>query len=152
LARTLSVDSNTKTNGGDLGWLAQGMYFEKYGSKISASIDNWIFDHKRTLGEISPILTENGTYHIIQIRNVDPSRVVADSDLQSLQSDALLLWTYQQKATRGINVSQPDATKLLDASNMPTWIPVSPPTQPGTNGAGGTGTGTSGASGLPAGS
>ncbi len=135
VAEAKSLDTATKTNGGDLGWMAQGMYFEKYASKIGAVVDNWIFNRSRTLGEISTPLNENGTYHIIQIRNVDPAKDVAPTDLQSLQTDALLLWSYQQKATPGINVSQPDSNKLLDPSNMPTWLPSSPPTQPGTNGA-----------------
>jgi len=144
IAGAQSLDSTTKASGGDLGWMARGMYFEKYGSKISAVIDNWIFNRSRTLGELSPVLNENGTYHIIQIRNVDPSRVVASSDLQTLRTDALLIWTYQQKATPGIKVSQPDSTRLLDPSNMPTWLPSSPPSQPGA-GAPGTDSGAPGA-------
>jgi parvulin-like peptidyl-prolyl isomerase len=155
IAESKSLDTTTKTYGGDLGWMAQGMYFEKYASKISTVVDNWIFDRSRTLGQISPPLNENGTYHIIQIRNVDPLHEVAQSDLQSLQTDALLLWSYQQKATPSTSATAADSTKLLDPSNMPTWLPSSPPTQPGTNGAGGAAPGGAvpgGTSGLPSGS
>lgn len=44
IAKAQSVDSNTKTKGGELGWLANGEYMLNDGSNLGVTIDNWIMD------------------------------------------------------------------------------------------------------------
>jgi parvulin-like peptidyl-prolyl isomerase len=145
LARQKSVDSSTNSKGGYLGWLAKGQYAEEETDNNSALIDNWIFNPTRTINEISPVMAENGSFHIIQILGIDPSRPIDATTLQSLQSNALTLWLLSQKAMPGVKITPIDQTKLLDPGNMPPGLPSSPPSQqvPGANG------GLPGSTGLP---
>jgi parvulin-like peptidyl-prolyl isomerase len=129
LANTKSVDTATKTKGGDLGWMVQGEYTINYAQNVGGTVDNWIFDPARTLNQISPVLSENGTYHIVQIMGIDPSRTVDATTLQSLKTNALTTWVLSQKALPGTKITDIDQTMLLDSSNMPSSLPVSPPSQ-----------------------
>jgi parvulin-like peptidyl-prolyl isomerase len=129
LASSKSVDTSTKTKGGDLGWLVRSEYTVNYAQNVGATVDNWIFDPARKLNEISPVLSENGTYHIVQIMGFDPSRAVDSATLQSLKANALTTWVLSQKALAGSNITAVDQTILLDASNMPSNLPASAPQQ-----------------------
>lgn len=152
LAKAKSVDVATKDKGGDLGWLSRGQYAQNTAANQSGLIDNWIFDPSRKLGEISPVLTENGAYHIIQILNVDPARAVDDTTLQALKTNALTAWLLSQKALPGVKITPIDQTMLLDPLNMPTGLPASSPQQtPAAGLPGGSlpGSGLPGNSGLP---
>ena len=140
LAKDKSVDSQSKTKGGDLGWLMRGQYAEDYGSKLGFAVDKWLFDPSRKLNEISPVIQDGGTFHILQIMNTDPSRAVDSAVLTRMKNDAFVLWVLEKKAN-GAQLSSPDQTMLLDPSNIPSWIPSSPPSAPGTGGAPGTGAG-----------
>ena len=138
LAKSKSVDSNTNSKGGDLGWLARWQYTQTYAADSSGVVENWIFDPSRKLNEISPVLSENGTFHVVQILGIDPSRDVDAATLQSLKSDALTAWLLSLKAKA--NVTPTDQNKLTDSSNVPSSLPVSGPTPPGgVPGAGGAG-------------
>ncbi len=129
LASTQSVDTATKTKGGDLGWLVRGEYAINYAQNVGATVDNWINDPARKLNEISPVLSENGTYHIVQIMGIDPSRTVDSTTLQSLKTNALTTWVLSQKALAGSNITAVDQNMLLDSSNMPSNLPASAPQQ-----------------------
>jgi parvulin-like peptidyl-prolyl isomerase len=129
VAKAESVDSTTKASGGELGWLANGEYMLNDGSNIGVTIDNWIMDPSHTVNEISPVLSENGTYHIVQIEKVDPSRAIDSTTLSSLKTNALKYWVAEQKAN-GAKVSDPDSTIMLNTSNMPSWLPASAPSTP----------------------
>ncbi|GCF09310.1 peptidylprolyl isomerase [Dictyobacter arantiisoli] len=129
LAKAQSLDSNTKTKGGELGWLAPGQYMLSDGANTAATVDSWISDPARTANELSPVLSENGTFHIVQIENIDPSHAIDSATLKSLQGNALKYWIEVQKV-HGVKFSDPDSTMLFDASNVPSWIPQSPPTTP----------------------
>lgn len=129
LASAKSVDTSTKTKGGDLGWLVRGQYTINYAQNVGATVDNWISDPARNLNEISPVLNENGTYHIVQIMGIDPSRDVDATTLQSLKTNALTTWVLSQKALPGVSVTPVDQNMLLDSGNMPSSLPVSPPQQ-----------------------
>jgi parvulin-like peptidyl-prolyl isomerase len=132
LAKDKSVDNNSNSKGGDLGWLARGQYIQNEASGLSGLIDNWIFDPARKVNELSPILTENGTYHIVQIMGIDPARDVDATTLKSLKDNALTNWLQEQRAMPGVKITPVDQDKLLDASNMPPGLPSSAPsTQPG---------------------
>jgi parvulin-like peptidyl-prolyl isomerase len=133
LASQKSVDTNTNKKGGDLGWLARGQYAITEAANQSAVVDNWIFDPARKLNELSPVLNENGSYHIVQIMGIDPSRPIDPTTLQSLQQNALLIWILEQKAQPGVTVTPIDQNKLTDSSNMPPDLPAAAPaaTPPG---------------------
>lgn len=149
IAKKKSVDNDTNSKGGEIGWLARGQFTKEHAANTSGLIDNWIFDPVRKVGELSPVLTENGTYHIVQIEAINPSRAIDDKTLKELKDNALTSWLLSQKALPGVNVTTPDQTMLLDPNNMPPGLPVSPPAQP-TPDASGAG-GLPGGTGLPGG-
>jgi len=124
LAKTNSVDAGTNSNGGSLGWQARGQYAQSY---TAAVVENWLFDPARKLNELSPILKENGTYHIAQILGIDPSRPVDSTVLQTLKTNALSNWVLEQQALPSTNITPTDQNKLLDPMNIPPGLPASAP-------------------------
>jgi hypothetical protein len=148
LAKAKSVDTLTNTKGGDFGWLARGQYIQTYASNSSGIVENWIFSPSRKLNEISPVLNENGAFHIIQIMGIDPSRAVDSVTLKSLKDNALNNWLVAQRANA--KITPVDQNKIADPANMPPGLPASTPGQanPGT-GAPGSLPGSSGIPGQP---
>lgn len=124
LAVSKSVDTNTNKQGGYLGWEARGQYAQAY---TSAIVENWMFDPARKLDEISPVIVENGSYRIVQILGIDPSRAIDKPTLQTLQANALSDWLLQVQALPATKITAADQTMLLDASNMPSDLPASAP-------------------------
>lgn len=125
LAKT-SVDTTTNTKGGDMGWLARGQYAQ---AQQAAIVENWLFDSARKINEISPILFENGGYHIVQVLNIDPSRTVDPATLKTLKDNALADWILMERALPNMKITAPDQTRLFDASNLPPDLPSAPPAQ-----------------------
>lgn len=130
LAKSKSVDNNTKSNGGELGWLVRWQYTVNNSSNIrgSGAIDNWLFDPARKIHDLSPVLNENGTYHVVQIEDIDPSRKVDDShtlDTLKANDTPLVVWLNSQEVKA--HMTQPDSTMEFDPLNMPQDIPTSPP-------------------------
>ena len=124
LAKANSSDANTNTKGGDLGWLVRGQYAQNFSAAV---VENWLFDPRRELNEISPILYENGAYHIVQLMSVDPSRPVDATTLQTLKSNALANWVIEQEALPSVKVTSVDQTMLLNTANMPPDLPLAAP-------------------------
>jgi parvulin-like peptidyl-prolyl isomerase len=147
LAKKNSVDSNTNTKGGNLGWLARGQYTNTYAANVSAVVNNWLFDPARKVNELSPVLKENGTYHIVQITGIDPSRPIDSTTLQSLKTNALTAWLLSQKALPGVNITPINQAMQTDTNNMPSSLPSGAPS----NGAGGATGLPGGTTGLPGG-
>ena len=127
LAKAKSVDSLTNTKGGEFGWVARGQYIQTYAANTSGIVENWLFDPSRKLNEISSPLYESGSYHIVQILNVDPSRAVDSTTLQSLKSNALNNWLVAKKVNA--NITSVDQTKISDPTIMPPGLPASAPSQ-----------------------
>lgn len=127
VAKQKSVDSNTKNQGGALGWLARGQYTNTYAENISAVVDNWLFDPQRKVNEISPVIKENGTWHIVQITAIDPSRPIDKTTLQSLQGNALTAWLLSQDALPSTRITDINQNMLTDANNMPPGLPAGAP-------------------------
>jgi parvulin-like peptidyl-prolyl isomerase len=132
LAKAKSVDSVTNTKGGDFGWLARGQYIQTYAANSSGTVENWIFAPSRQLNELSPVLSENGSFHIIQVLGIDPSRAVDSTTLKSLKDNALNSWLMSKRAN--ITITPVDQTLTTDTSIMPPGLPASAPSQqvPGT--------------------
>jgi PPIC-type PPIASE domain len=124
LAASKSVDTTTNTKGGYLGWEARGQYAQAY---TSAIVENWLFDPSRKLDELSPVLVENGSYVIAQVLGIDPAHAVDKPTLQVLQTDALSDWLLQVQALPATKITPADQNMLLDASNMPSDLPVTAP-------------------------
>ncbi|HLX39413.1 MAG TPA: peptidylprolyl isomerase, partial [Ktedonobacteraceae bacterium] len=124
LAVAKSVDTNTNKLGGYLGWEARGQYAQAYSSSI---VENWMFAPSRTLDEISPVIVENGSYRIVQILGVDPSRAVDKPTLQTLQTNALANWLLQIQALPSTKITTADQSMLLNTANMPPDLPATAP-------------------------
>ena len=129
LANKNSQDSTTSKQGGDLGWLIRGQYAQSEGS---ATVDNWLFDPHRYVGELSPILQENGTYRIVQILSIDPSRAIDASTLQTAKDNALANWLLEMTSAPYPARPTPDQNILNDPNNLPptSILPQSPPAAP----------------------
>ncbi len=134
LAKAKSVDNATKSQGGELGWLAKGQYIKDFGANAGGTVDNWISDPARQANDLSPVLTDTGTYHIVKIEQVDPTRAIASTKLPELKDNALVAWLQSQKALPGVKIDPVDQNKLLDPMNMPAAIPTAAPNQQGAPG------------------
>lgn len=124
LAKQKSVDAATASKGGDLGWLARGQLAQ---TDQTGTIDNWLFDPSRYVGELSPVLNENGAFHVVQITGIDPSRALDKATLQLLQTNALTSWLFDQRALPDMKITPVDQNKLTDTSNMPPDLPSGAP-------------------------
>lgn len=144
LAVTKSVDTNTNKQGGFLNWEARGQYAQAYSAAI---VENWMFDPSRKMDQLSPVIVENGSYRIVQILGIDPSRAVDKPTLQTLQTNALSDWLLRIQALPSTKITPIDQSMLLNTSNMPPDLPASAPgsTVPGAPGSQPGAPGTSGA-------
>ncbi|HLL78239.1 MAG TPA: hypothetical protein VKT25_01985, partial [Ktedonobacteraceae bacterium] len=99
-----------------LGWLIRGQYAQNEGT---ATVDNWLFDPARYIYQISPVLNENGTYRIVQILGIDPSRAVDSKTLQTAKGSALSNWLLELRADPSNVITTPDQNMLTDPNNLP---------------------------------
>ncbi len=124
LAQTLSKDSVTNKKGGDLGWLARYQYISsESGVTGPSTIENWMFDPARKVHEVSPVLSGNSAFYVVQIENIDHARKLDATIVKQLQANALVNWL-QDRGGSGIplpgqNITAPDQNKLFDANNLP---------------------------------
>ena len=104
LAAEYSTDNTTKANGGDLGWLPQGI--------LISELDQAAFS--LTIGNVSePILASNGYYYIIKVTEIEENRPVEDQYREQLAYTAFSNWF----------TAQMDSTKIVTYLNQSkaTW-------------------------------
>ncbi len=116
IASKQSKDTSTASSGGSQGWLARGQYAL---NQNAAVVENWLFDPSRYFNELSPVLKENGSYHIAQIMGINPSLPIDPSMLQTLKFNALSNWLLEQEALPTTTITPVDQNKLLDPLNLP---------------------------------
>jgi hypothetical protein len=116
IASKQSRDTSTASSGGSQGWLARGQYAL---NQNAAVVENWLFDPSRYFNELSPVLKENGSYHIAQIMGINPSLPIDPSMLQTLKFNALSNWLLEQEALPTTTITPVDQNKLLDPLNLP---------------------------------
>ena len=113
LAKSDSLDVNSKGNGGDAGWIVQGQQDQ--------AIEQWAFDPSRKAGELGPVIKDvSGTYNIVQIVEVDPSRVVSADTLSSLKGNALGHWLTGQRDLPPNKISSYDQGMYTSTNNVQT--------------------------------
>ncbi len=111
LAKTLSVDPNSKDAGGDLGWIVEG--------SNDAGLEVWLFDPSRKLGDLSgPVGSAGGTYSVMQILGIEQKPVDA-TQLQGLKDNALSHWLSGQRVAPFNKISTPDADAMQASRNLP---------------------------------
>ncbi len=112
LAKQDSLDPNTKNTGGDMGWLAPGIG--------DGAIEQWAFAQGRKAGDISPVIYDtSGTYDVVQVLEVDPSRVVSADTLKAAQDNALSHWLGTEQALSKNHITTPSQDMLTASRNMP---------------------------------
>ena len=130
IAKKQSQDTSTASSGGSLGWLARGQYAQ---NQAGAVVENWLFDPSRIPNEFSPVLKENGSFHIVQILGIDHARAIDPATLKTLKDNALSNWLLVQKSLPITKITPVDQNKLLDPNNLPptSVLPAAAPSSPG---------------------
>ncbi len=112
VARDISLDTQSKGNGGDVGWVPRGVY---------PSYDKTIFG--LGMGGVSNPMAVNSTtpggsqYLIFMVSEKAPSREIDDNPLQALKSNALINWLDQEIPSHSITVNYD-----FNNSNNQAWI------------------------------
>lgn len=102
LARQVSLDTKTKNNGGDLGWV-KWQQFGSSGLKDAA--------FKLKPGEVSDIVQSQFGYHIMKVTDKKPA---ADADFKAMQDDlkAMLIDKKKEDLFDAIVKSMKDSAKI----------------------------------------
>jgi len=99
VAKQVSIDTQTKQYGGDLGWVPQGIYY---------AYDDVIF--KLAIGQVSePLASTSGSqYLLFMVSEKDPERSVDISVKQQLSYYSFQSWLYQlmEKYTIDVNLDE----------------------------------------------
>jgi parvulin-like peptidyl-prolyl isomerase len=111
VAKKDSVDIDTKDKGGDMGWIPQG-----HGD---AGVELWAYDPARKVGDWQLIATASGTFDVVQILGIDPSRPTDATTLKNSQDNALAHWLGGQRVAPFNHISTPDADMLQATRNLP---------------------------------
>jgi hypothetical protein len=126
LAKQKSTDSNTKTKGGDMGWVV-------YGDLSTGAVpEQWLFDPTRKVGDLNHVIkVVTDQYNIYYISAIDPHRPISAATLQTLKTNALDHWIGQLKALPQTKITEIDTTKELDPNNFPSGLPSGAATSTG---------------------
>lgn len=121
IAKADSIDVNTRDNGGDLGWFAVGQQDQV--------IEDWVQTHKA--GDMSGVLKDvAGTFEIVKLLAVDPSRPLDAATLSTLKSNALSHWLTDRKFYAHISPTNQDmynsAYNIPTAPNLTVTFPATP--------------------------
>jgi hypothetical protein len=112
LAKTDSLDPNTKSNGGDLGWAVNG--------SSDGGIEYWLYSTNHKVGDVSPVIKDtSGTFDVVQVLAIDPSRAIDAATLKAAQDNALSHFLNQQRAIPSAVITSADSTMLNASRNLP---------------------------------
>lgn len=95
LARQMSEDATTRSNGGDLGFLPRGV--------MPPTFDEVAF--AMGPGEISDVVRSEFGFHVIQVVEIDPERRVPDDLRPVIQERAFAEWLERQRAQSEIQIA-----------------------------------------------
>ena len=132
LAKSSSHDANTKSKGGDMGWVVYG------DTGTGTAVEAWLFNSARKVGDLSqPINIGGGQYEIVYITTIDRHRPISAAEQSTLKGEAFTNWIAQIKLLPQTHITDVDSTKELDSNNFPSSLPANatnPSTNPGGSG------------------
>ncbi len=112
VAKKSSLDTGSKDNGGDQGWVPYGAG--------DGGIEYWAYNPSRKVGDLSPVIADtSGTYDVVQVLGIDPSRVVDPTTLSTNKSNALAHWLGLQRAIPTMHITSANSTMLNAPRNLP---------------------------------
>jgi foldase protein PrsA len=94
LAQEFSRDESTRENGGDRGWLPQGL------NLMPPEVEATVFALE--VGQISEVITSPFGYYILQTLEKDPNRPLSPEMQQSLKEQTFARWLEEQRASATI--------------------------------------------------
>jgi hypothetical protein len=114
LAKQDSLDADSKNSGGDKGW------FFRFEASSDAAIELWAFDSSRKVGDLSGVIADAaGTYDVVQLLGIDPSRVVDATALGQAKSGALAHWISGERHAPPTRISAADQDMMSAGRNLP---------------------------------
>ena len=98
LAKAVSTDTSSNSQGGGLGWQGQGTYTAQYGQDF----ENAIWNKTAKIGDVlGPIKDQSGSYHVVQIEGHE-QRTLTDTQKSSLQTKKFNDWLTQLQKDKGV--------------------------------------------------
>jgi len=114
LAKQDSLDADSKNSGGDKGW-----YF-RFAPNSDAAIELWAFDSSRKVGDLSGVIADAaGTYDVVQLLGIDPSRVVDATALSQAKTGALAHWISGERHRAATRISAANQDMMSAGRNLP---------------------------------
>lgn len=129
VARDISLDTQSKGNGGDIGWVPRGVY-PSYDQTIFGLGTGGVSDPVA----VNPTTPTSSQYVIFMVSEKAPSREIDANPLQALKSNALINWLDQETPLHNINInydfnnSKNQAWINLQLTKMSTSISAPGPT------------------------
>lgn len=112
VAKKYSLDTNSKDTGGEIGWVPQWTG--------DGGIELWAYASDRKVGDLSPVISDtSGTFDVVQIVGIDPSRTIDATTLKAAQDNALSHWLGIQRVSPSAKITTADATMMTASRNMP---------------------------------
>lgn len=107
VAQEVSTDTLSVEQGGDLGWVAEGMLSQRYGQDL----ETYAFDLEiGTLG----VVESNGMFYVVLVVERDENGPLPAEVLTPMQNSALLDWLDEQKASPDVEIE-----RSLDPDQIP---------------------------------
>ncbi len=100
VAREVSLDTQSKENGGDVGWAPRGVY-PSYDQTIFGLGTGGVSDPVA----VDPTTPDSSQYLLFMVSEKAPSRQIDDSSMQVLKSNALINWLAQEVSSHSITVN-----------------------------------------------
>jgi hypothetical protein len=111
LAKKISLDTDNKDKGGDMGWVAPWTG--------DAAIEQWAFAPGRKVNDISPAFKDaSGTFQVVQLLGYE-TRTINETQLKASQDNALAHWLGGQKVLPDAKITTPDNDMLNASRNLP---------------------------------
>jgi parvulin-like peptidyl-prolyl isomerase len=101
LAQVNSTDAATKDKGGDMGWFARGVQ--------TKAIEDAAFSLQA--GQLSDVIFDGGSFHILQVIESDPSRPLPADQLTTKRQKAFNDWLTSRRSGQDVKLSLDQSEK-----------------------------------------